>query len=230
MKSLDPVQGRPDVEWIVIDGSNEEWASHGGLIRQVISRAAHVVSEPDEGIYDAMNKGTKLASGAYVLYLNAGDELHPGFSPGRLNRLVNENLPDMVWGRCLERYENGATIRVKTRSPAWAWYGMPAYHPAIFFRRNVLGDNPYDTSFRIAADYDLVCRLLNDGARALKLDSVVSIFHRGGLSLGKGDLTRSEENQVRMKYFRVSAFTGGAIMGIKNLLARFSNVHWLRRL
>jgi len=227
--SLAPVAAEQSLEWIVIDGGSKLEGADIGVIDRVKSLADHFASEPDEGIYDAMNKGTRLVVGDYVLYLNAGDELHPEFNLQAIEGLT-QTAPAMIWGRCQERYENGSLIQVKTRSPSWAWYGMPVSHQAIFFRRDILGDTPYDSSFQIAADYDLVCRLLCSGAEVQQLDSVVSIFHRGGLSHISGDVSREEENQVRLKYFHVPVFAGKAIKNFKGMNARLAKIAWLRRL
>jgi putative colanic acid biosynthesis glycosyltransferase len=230
LNSLNSLQDKTNLEWVVIDGGSKPRGANIEVFGQVKSLANHFMSEPDEGIYDAMNKGARQASGNYVLFLNAGDELHPDFDLQRFNELASVTEADMIWGRCQERYENGALIQVKTRSPSWAWYGMPAYHPAIFFRRETLGNSPYDTSYRIAADYDLICRLLTGGARVEKLNSLVSTFHHGGLSDIQGATTRDEENQIRLKYFKVPAIAGNAIKIFKGMNAQLAKIAWFRRL
>ena len=218
------------VEWIFIDGGSELYGTDVGVVEEIRSLADHFISEPDKGIYDAMNKGTRLATGEYVLFLNAGDELHPDFELEKLALLAVETGADMIWGRCQERYQNGSLIQVKTRSPSWAWYGMPVCHQAIYFRREVLGDNPYDTRYRIFADYDLVCRLVSNEVKVVHLDSLVSIFHRGGLSNVSGNAAFEEENEIRLKYFQVPAIAGSAIKKFRGLNARLARIAWLRRL
>ena len=228
--SLRLLNDRDVFEWVVIDGGSTALDENRELFELVGEFSDCFVSEPDQGIYDAMNKGTRLAKGDYVLYLNAGDELYTHFDPGDLKELLGESRPEMIWGRCQERYKSGALVQVKTRSPAWTWYGMAAYHPAIFFRRDLLGQAPYDTAYKIAADYDLVCRLIGAGAQVIMLKAVVSIFHHGGLSDTQGDATREEENRIRLKYFNIPVFAGNLIKGIKGLNARISRVAWFRRL
>jgi len=220
LKSLIPIQDVYDVEWIVVDGGSEIPTTSSRVIEQVFSRAAQFISEADEGIYDAMNKGTRLANGEYVLYLNAGDELHPEFDPGRFSDSVSGNSADMLWGRCEVHYQDGTRLKVKPRSPRWAWYCMPAFHPAILFRRDALGDNPYDTAFRLAADYDLVCRLLAGDARVVQNPEFISVYHRGGASDVYGDAARAEESRIRLRYFRVPVFIDNGIKRFKKLNAR----------
>lgn len=228
-QSLKSLLTRSWVRWVVIDGgSRVSTDDHKACLENIRSAAAFFSSEPDSGIYDAMNKGSREANGDYVLYLNAGDELHPDFDPGVLSNLVADTRPDMIWGHCQQRYQNGNIIQIKTRSPAWAWYGMPVYHPAIFFRREALGDSPYDTRYRIAADYDLVCRLLSNGATVKQLDSPVCIFHRGGVSDVCSDKSLNEENKVRLTYYRIPAIAGGAVKSFKRLNSRLANIPWFR--
>jgi len=160
IQSLGPVLSRDNVEWVVVDGGSKR--RDGDVVEQAESHANKFISETDKGVYDAMNKGTCFASGDYVLYLNAGDELHPEFDIDKFFLLADTTHAEMIWGQCMECYENGKTIQIKTRSVSWAWYCMPVCHPATFFRRDSIGDHPYDAWFRIAGDYDLICHLLNE--------------------------------------------------------------------
>ena len=164
-----------------------------------------------------MNKGTRAANGEYILYLNAGDELHREFDLDVLHQKAAGSDPDMVWGRSQFRYEDGFSRVVKTR-PRWmAWYGLPVNHQAIFFRRQILGDKPYDAFFPLAADYDLVCRLLSKDASLEVMKLTVCIYHRGGSADIHGDRYRSEENEIRMKYFAISPTLGDAIIRFKEM-------------
>ena len=92
---------------------------------------------------------------------------------------------------------------------------MPAFHPAILFRREILGDKPYNTSYRLAADYDLICRLLKNNAVVKQLAAPVSIYHRGGISDIEGDLGRAEENEIRLEFYRLPGFVGSGIKQFK---------------
>ena len=154
--------------------------------------------------------------------------LHPDFEPEALCDLAGIRNPDMIWGKCLERYANGSLIQVKTRTASWAWYGMPAYHPGIFFRREVLGSSPYSTKYEIAADYDLVCRILGKGKEIEKINTLVSVFYRGGISEIYAGKALSEENEIRLSHFKIPAIAGNAIMYFKTMNAKLARVAWLR--
>ncbi|MFC1695064.1 glycosyltransferase [Pseudomonadota bacterium] len=229
LRSLKKHLGNERFEWVFIDGgSTKSSDNHGRIFKQAISEATCYISETDNGIYDAMNKGTRMAQGDYVLFLNAGDELHEKFDIESLFSLVDSNQPDMVWGRCIERNTNGTEIELKTRSPAWAWYGVPVYHPAIMFKKDVLGTDPYDTSLQIAADYDLVCKLLVSGAKVKRIPMPVARFYLGGLSDQSYVKTLQEEHEVRIKYFGVPSSISRVIQLLKKGLKRISGVSSVR--
>ena len=230
-RSLQRLLSDQQVNWIVIDGeSSIQTENQKECMDRVSSIAGYFVSEPDNGIYDAMNKGVRQASGDYVLFLNAGDELHPDLDLNMITSLASKTQAGMIWGRCQERYQNGQLIDIKTRPPSWSWYGMPAYHPAILFKRKLLGNSPYDTNYKIAADYDLVCRLLVEKVQVELVESFISIFHRGGVSDISGQESRNEENKIRLKHFNIYPFAGVAIKYFKKSNAALARNAWLRGL
>ena len=227
LESLRPILGRETVEWCVVDGGSKR--QYGDVLETAESLSDKFISEPDNGIYDAMNKGTNLSTADYILYLNSGDELHADFELDRFFQLINEGRPDMIWGRCLIHYQDGSIIRIKTRQPLWAWFGMPTSHSAMFFRRELIRESPYDTHYRVGADYDLICRLITDDAHVVLLDSLVSIFHRGGLSDISGDAAFEEECEIRSKYFKIPRIAGSAIKKVRKFTSYLARSAWLRQ-
>ncbi len=218
LKSLDPMIAYDGIEWIVIDGGSDLERDHKDILSQVRLLSDHLVSESDNGIYDAMNKGTKLASGDYVLYLNAGDELHSNFRYDEYKKAVFNSTPAMVWGRADVRDRSETVYSRKTRNPRWLLYGTAVCHQAVFFRRLVLGLNPYDTGLSIAADYDLICRLYKRGEKIQKLDMHVCVFDLIGKSSTDKRLTIREESTVRIKHFSIPRFFNGLITELKYII------------
>ena len=203
--SIKPHLGDSRLEWILVDGASRCRSEKDKLILgEALEQCSAGVSEADDGIYDAMNKGTSMAKGDYVLYLNAGDELYEKFGLDEIERVRARSQPGMIWGACVERSANGEEIMIKPRSPRWAWYGMPAYHPAIIFRRDLLGDTPYDLTFEIAADYALVSRLLSEKHHAEIVQTPFARFHRGGLSDRHHAALMKEEHLIRRQFFHIS--------------------------
>jgi len=210
------------VEWVVVDGGTQPGSEADRQILDSVRRTAQVfVSEPDEGLYDAMNKGTVRAGGRYVLFLNAGDLLHPGFHTRWLD-VLPEPGPDMVWGKSWDRRPGGVAYPVHARSAWWLRWGPALAHQAILFRREALGRSPYDTRFRIAADYDLICRLYRRGGDILRLDLPVCIYLLGGRSAADKAATLREEAAIRQTHFGPPAWLNAALMRTKLAVWRLS--------
>jgi putative colanic acid biosynthesis glycosyltransferase len=218
LHSLKPVLGSSQCEWLVIDGGSNASSVGGRTLSRCEALAEHFVSEPDDGIYDAMNKGIRLASGDYVLFLNAGDELHPEFSMALLQEALDNKNTTMAWGRVSVRDRVGKEYDRKSRSPGWLRYGMAVSHQAVFFNRLQLGKDPYDTDLEIAADYDLICRLYKRERRVERLDMPVCIYDLVGRSSANRRATLDEESSVRRHHFRIGRFIDWCIVQFKGFI------------
>ena len=228
--SLESMLARRQFRWIVIDGGSvAATTEQAALMRTVSQRAACFLSEDDNGIYDAMNKGTSLADADYVLYLNAGDELHKGFSLSELEAELGSDKPEMIWGTCYERFPAGALVRTKTRSPQLAWYGIPVNHQNVLFRRDVLGEKPYSENYKYCADYDLICRLLKRG-HVYRTAMPFVTYERGGVSARNFADTMAEEELLRSEHFGLSPRVSMAITCLKKINAKIGSLPAIRRL
>ncbi len=187
--TLDSVaaQTHSDIEHIVVDG-----ASRDDTLAVVQRQGAHVaklVSEPDRGIYDAMNKGLALATGELIGFLNA-DDVYAG--PGCVAALVEQALrsdADAVYGDLVyvREHDLQAVVRLWRSgdfSPAQLRTGWMPPHPTFYVRRRVLQHVPtFDAKLRIAADYDFVLRCLGrPGATASRVPQVLVRMRTGGAS------------------------------------------------
>jgi putative colanic acid biosynthesis glycosyltransferase len=185
------MQSTDDFEWIVIDGGSSD-----GTVDCL--REEHAVSfwlsERDRGIYDAMNKGTDCASGTYVMYLNAGDELFDARVLSDVSAAVESSgrIPDLVFCNALLRFQNGRSIVRRARQQSYIRHGIPANHQATFFRRQALTTNPYDLKYRICGDYFLVADLVSRNAECLLVNRTVVRFQVGGTSFQNPRLLISE--------------------------------------
>ena len=212
-----------EVEWVVIDGQSRADSDSAVSIREEVRLSAdRFISEKDDGIYNAMNKGTALASGSHLLYLNAGDELHPGFELTPFRNLTEGSNPGMLWGQSWDRDRNGDTYLRKSRPPSWLKFGIPVCHQAVIFRSDLLGKAPYRESLKIAGDYELLCRLHCEGAGVVMVDNPVVIFELTGLSSSRSELAMEEESMVRQEYFPKPAFIESGLSGFKHLLWKLS--------
>jgi glycosyltransferase involved in cell wall biosynthesis len=179
-QTLESVLGQtyPHLDYIVVDGGSKDGTVD--VVKRYRSRLAAFVSEPDRGLYDAMNKGLALCRReAYVLFLNSGDVFA---GPKALAKLFGSRArwPALVLAPVVKR---GATdellpVRLGRR------LGMPACHQGMFCRQPLLARHGFDQRYRLAADFDLYLKV----ARDLGTDDVaasdwpVAIVSAGGLS------------------------------------------------
>jgi len=197
-KTMDSVlgQGYPDLEYIVIDG-----ASVDGTAEKIAARAgelAHFVSEPDSGIYEAMNKGIRLASGDVVGIINSGDTYYPGAL-----QLVADSFGEVpgrriFWGDVM--YENLG--RVRGFRPENLRTGAFAPHPSMFVPLEVYREiGLYDESFRLLGDYDFMYRAVNHcGVGVLYVPELVAFYLEGGLSDRNIYACLKDELRVKLRY------------------------------
>ena len=177
------VQSCRDFEWIVIDG-----ASTDGTPAFLAATDAQWSSEPDHGIYDAMNKGLARATGDYVLFLNAGDVL----ADHAVLADAMSQTGDLIYGN---GREDGRVKRAHHHTNL-AW-GMFTYHQAMFYRRTAIGTLRYDTNYKIAADYKFTAQFLRGGAVATYWPRIICDFEPGGLSQTAATMGRRELAAIR---------------------------------
>jgi putative colanic acid biosynthesis glycosyltransferase len=184
-------------EWVVVDGASTDGTAV--WLRDAREDRLHYRSEPDAGIYDAMNRGAAMASGRHVIFLNAGDELT---YPGVLSDICAELAPstDLAFGDAVEVTVDGHERTRPSRDPSWITRGMFTHHQAMVFRRaRLLEDGGYRTRYQLSADYDLVARWLTQGASTQRLALPIVRFHLGGRSdVGRRTAIR-EDTSIRQE-------------------------------
>ncbi len=221
-KSIEDQRFR-DFEWIIIDGASDD-----GTPDHLEKTTARWTSAPDNGIYDAMNKGLRESCGQYVLFLNAGDAL-AGIDVLKTLR-ENMNGEDFVYGDSFERLENGQTLFKPARKPHIE-NGMFTHHQAMLYRRDALKDMSYNERYKIAADYDLTARLLARSKSVLYVPLPICIFESGGISQTKATLGRAEQFQIRKNLKLCSSAKNAALYGVQTGLwairTRAPALYWL---
>jgi glycosyltransferase involved in cell wall biosynthesis len=153
-------QDYPRQEYVIVDG-----ASTDGTLEVLRRRTAEVVcwiSEPDTGIFQAMNKGVRMASGEYVCFMNAGDRFA---SADALSAMFNPPPEaELLWGDCIIESRRGEEYDCAKEVLKRLHRQMTVSHQSLFVRREVLLRRPFVETFRIAADYDFLCERLLAGA------------------------------------------------------------------
>lgn len=152
------------VEYIIVDGASKDRTL--SIINRYRDRITTVVSEPDKGLYDAMNKGLRLATGDYVCFLNAGDSFHEDDTLQQMVHTLREltELPDVLYGETALVDAEGHFVRMRRlQAPEHlTWHsfrhGMLVCHQAFFAKRTLA--EPYDLSYRFSADFDWCIRIM----------------------------------------------------------------------
>lgn len=193
----------PEVEWIVVDGASTDgtpaWLA-------TIDPPVRWTSEPDAGIYDAMNKAALRAYGTWALFLNAGDAL-----PDDLDILTSaRDLPDDcgIWyGAARLEMPNGRTwIRRPLPWPSCIQDRLPAIHQAVWYRREVLLRFPYRTDLRICGDYDQLARMAQAGISGASTKRELVHFRVGDASFKHPWRLMRESLGVRRRVLRQGAW------------------------
>lgn len=168
-------QQDPRVRLYVVDGASGDGSA--AYLRTLADAVAGWVSEPDSGIYDAMNKGWRMAPDrAYVLYLGAGDRLLS--LPANANLLDERRQPwPVVLGHCTV-----GTMEFQSRWGFEMRLRNTAHHQALMIHKAVSPDPPFDTGLRIYADWDFNLRLMRFGLRGRKVGGFHSFAEPGGAS------------------------------------------------
>jgi glycosyltransferase involved in cell wall biosynthesis len=188
-KALDSVarQSYGDIEHIIVDGASGDGTVE--LIRQYGARASKFVSEPDAGIYHAMNKGLGLAAGDVIGFLNADDFYATEHVLAKVAQTFRDPAVEACYGDLcyVQREDVSTVVRYWKSSPFEERSfekGWCPPHPTFFVRRQVyerLGG--FDLSYRIAADVELMMRFLERGKiKAHYLPEVLVMMRMGGMT------------------------------------------------
>lgn len=168
-------QSVADFEWLVVDGGSTDHSLD--VIRQFAPAIAAWWSEPDGGVYDAMNRGLVRARGEYVLFMNAGDRFADASALARIMVALREGPPpDLLLGGTILDLPSGQRIYRPPRAPSsFLRFGLPAYHQATVIRRALHLGMPYDLRLPVSADYGAIAALLTRGASWRLLDAPLAI-------------------------------------------------------
>ncbi|MEO0310977.1 MAG: hypothetical protein RIQ89_634 [Bacteroidota bacterium] len=171
------------IEYIIIDGNSSDRTLEA--IRPFKDKIAKIVSEPDKGLYDAMNKGIAHATGNYIWFINAGDELANNDVVASVAKKL-DTLPDIIYGETTMIDQSGRTLgprRLKApqvlnwQSLQW---GMVVCHQSFIVAKEKCLN--YDLSIKIAADIDWMINVLKSAESIFNSGMVLSKFKTGGKS------------------------------------------------
>ena len=171
-----------NIEYIVVDGGSTDGTIE--IIKRYEDKIAYWVSEPDKGIYDAMNKGIYLATGDIISIINADDYLE-NQSIEIISDLFKTEETDIICGslNIIDLYGNHYATYVIKNKISCIKYKMCVFHPSCFVKREVYNKvGFFDIKYKIAGDYDFLLRAYNKGFKFLTISEVLANFRDGGSS------------------------------------------------
>ena len=202
-RALDSIQEQhyENIEHVIVDG-----ASTDGTVALIESYAAEHknvkwVSEKDDGIYNAINKGIRMATGDVIGFLHSDDVFYSSDSIGKIVHAITSSQADVVYGDL--QYCKGNRVVRQWKSNAYSRcslkYGWMPPHPTVYVRREVYEQvGPYDDWFRISADYDMMLRIFMAGYKSRYIPEVLVCMEVGGASNKntKARLSKTQEDRV----------------------------------
>lgn len=180
-----------NIEYIVIDGGSTDGTKD--IIQKYQRRIAHYISEPDKGIYDAMNKGIDLATGEWINFMNAGD------------CFVNENVitntvpalqggHDVVFGNTI--MANGRQMKL-SKGKLYPDRFPKIGHQSSFVKTSLMKENHFNTKYIISADFDFLYKMYKGGKAFFYLDMEVALYNMDGTSSNHRELLYREHCEIR---------------------------------
>ena len=192
-----------NVEYIIVDGNSKDNTLE--IIGKYSKHISKIASEPDKGLYDAMNKGIRMATGDYLCFLNAGDKFHEKETLQKIaETLKDKDLPDVIYGETAIVDEDGNFLHMRRLSTPdrlnWKSFiqGMLVCHQAFLAKRELALKYPYDMQYRFSADFDWCIRIMKE-AKCLHNTRLTLIDY-----LNEGMTTRNHKASLKER-FRIMA-------------------------
>lgn len=189
-----------NIEYIIIDGGSND--STISIIEKYRDKVGYFVSEQDEGIYNAMNKGIRAASGDIVGIINS-DDWYDRNTIEKAVEYFSENAIDILYGDCIYLYEDGQRVRNMKFPLEAMWYLMAMPHPTVFVKKEVYQKyGVFDESYQMAADYELLLRFYSAGLKFGYLEYDMAYFRAGGATTKRIIMSLQETKDIALFYAR----------------------------
>lgn len=187
-----------NIEYIIIDGASTDGTQQ--IIKKYVDYISYYVSERDDGLYYAMNRGIEKATGEIIGIINSDD----WYSEDAVESVVDcfrQNAIDLVYGRIIKILENGEEKIRKNMPLKSMWYQMAIPHPSVFVKRDIYQDlGIFDTRYQFAADYELLLRFYTNKIKFYYLDKVLAYFRLGGITTTERKKIYDDGYKISMAY------------------------------
>lgn len=189
------------IEYIIVDGLSNDGTLD--VIHKYENGIARIISEKDEGIYDAMNKGLAVAKGDYVVFMNSGDEFFDNETVAAV--FASADNADIYYGETEMIDDNGQSLgQRRHKAPKkFTWrsfkYGMSVSHQAIYIKRSLT--EPYDRQYQLSSDIDWILRIVRKAKTIVNVNRYVAKYLVGGISKKKHKQSLAERFNIMKKHY-----------------------------
>lgn len=186
------------IEIIIVDGNSTDGTTD--ILKNYFDRLGAIVSEPDFGIYDAMNKGIKISKGEWLYFLGSDDQL---FANTTISSIFENNV-DCSTSIIFGNVSNDKGKLIRSRLDWKILLHNTLHHQSAFYRRSLFDNFSYDAGLRIISDYELNLISYLSEVKFIKIDKIVAICRDGGASTNSANtnLFMRETNFIRSKHIR----------------------------
>ena len=193
-----------NIEYIIVDGGSTDGTLE--VIRKYQDQIAKWVSEPDKGIYDAMNKGIGMASGDLIGILNADDY----YSLETVSKVVERYLETdchILHGEMkLTDPDDGSLVEHRKPKPQKLYFDMYVNHPTVFLSKSLYQKRKFDANFRYAADYELMLYAKLNGYKFQQINEVLTFMRVGGVSEVNYAATKKEVDVAKRRHLHLLVY------------------------
>lgn len=204
-----------DYEYLIVDGKSTDGTMD--IVRDFQDRVSkgefgiqseqyRWISEPDKGLYDAMNKAKDLAKGDFVWFINAGDKIYSSETLQQVVDAIDQNPDaDVIYGQAIIIDQNDEVLGERHRiAPATLTKrslidGLVVCHQSVIVRRNIAPQ--YDLTYKLTADYDWMYRVLDVSRKNVYIDGYLSKFQTAGLSSQRRKQSLKERFVIMKRHF-----------------------------
>lgn len=216
-----------NIEFVLIDGaSNDETVN---IIKKYEDKIACFISEPDKGIYNAMNKGIEKSTGDFLVFLNAGDEFYNDFVISNLAKAANDNKDaKLIFGNCELHSKEGLPLEIITHKEINSIFSFMHYnfcHQSCFYHKSLFENKKYDEAFKIAGDTDFNLNyVIKNNFLLIYYPEILSKFYLGGISNSKATRksTTEEHRKIIYEFYKDNLFMQ-ILYSFNNFMKRYFN-------
>jgi len=222
-----------NIEHLIIDGASKDGTLN--IIKKLKKSAKNheirLISESDTGIYNAFNKGIKNAKGDYIIFMNSDDYYCEDFTIEELVNTLEKNNADFSTATVKIIDEKGNVERIVKSKPYYYSRRMPFSHNTMLCKKELFEKfGTFDESYKFAADYDFIFRIMKKGAKASVSPKILVHFRHMGVTKEYGIASKKEAIAIAEKYMnkkfpklRVPKFTA-LIFYLKQKIKNFFNL------